>query len=75
MLFCVIYRVIGDIELFRGSVRLPIALAVTALALYGFDRTVVVNIVNSYVAMAVTILLGVASLIKGKWSQKQKSKK
>ncbi|MFA5386763.1 MAG: hypothetical protein WC297_03820 [Candidatus Paceibacterota bacterium] len=75
ILFCVIYRLIGDIQLFRGSVRLPMALAVTALALYGFDRAVVINIVNSYVAMAFSILVGVAALVKGKWQQKQKSEK
>lgn len=73
ILFCVIYRIVGDIELFRGGTRLPIALCVTLLALYGFDRAIVATITNHYVAMGTTILVGIAVLIGSKWTQRSDS--
>ncbi len=69
ILFCVIYRILGDVEMFRGGMRLPIALCVTLLALYGFDRAIVATITNHYVAMGATILVGIAALITTKWKQ------
>ncbi len=75
ILFCVIYRIVGDIELFHGGIRLPIALCVTLLALYGFDRTIVATITNNYVTMGTTILVGIAILIGRKWTQKHNSER
>ena len=69
ILFCVIYRTLGDVEIFQGGIRLLIALCVTLLALYGFDRAIVATITNHYVAMGATILIGIAALISRKWTQ------
>ena len=73
ILFCVIYRILGDIEPFRSGIRLPISLCVTFLSLYGFDRVIVETITNQYVAMGFTILVSIAVLIASKWTQKSDS--
>jgi hypothetical protein len=73
ILFCVIYKIVGNIELFRDSVRTLVSLCVTLLALYGFDRTIVATITNHYVVMGMTILIGIAALISRKWTHKRDS--
>lgn len=72
ILFVVVFRVLGDIEIFKGSTRLPVACCVTLLAVHGMDRIAIDLVISHYVAMGVAILVGVASLIGSRWKDEER---
>jgi hypothetical protein len=41
ILFCVIHRIVGEMEIFAKGTRTPMAVCITFLSLYGFDRATV----------------------------------
>lgn len=72
ILFCTIHRIVGDMDVFAKGSRTPVAICITFLSLYGFDRATVGKIILQYAAMGAVILIGIASLIRSKWIEKIK---
>jgi len=63
IIFLVSHTSLGRHGLFQGSTKLVLALCVMILAIYGLDRMIVEFVINRYAAMAVTILVGLSTLI------------
>ena len=75
IVFCIVYRVLGDIEIVAHGPRPVLAFCVTALAIYGLDQTLIRHVVAEYTAMGVTMLITLASLLLGAWMKIVKRKK
>lgn len=72
ILFCVIHRIVGEMDMFSRGTRTLMAICITFLSLYGFDRATVGMIVIQYVTMGAAILIGIAALIRLKWIENTK---
>ncbi len=67
IVFTCVWSALGKLPMFEERPRLVVALCVAFLGIYGMDQAIMLHVIERYTALAVAILVGLASLVLSAW--------